>query len=223
MPQNLEFVNVFPPSVIEIVGNIFISLVCSFFVSMIYRITYKGPGFSDSFVNSIIYLSVITTLVIMVIGNNLARAFGLVGALSIIRFRTAIKDTVDIVYIFLGLAIGMAAGVGYHKVAIIGTLIISAILYLFSKTRFSLFRTMQYMLQFNYTADNTNPNDHEKILNTFCRQYEMINLRTSDSKGIEYTYHISLKNKISSTHFVEELKKINGMGRINLFFDEQSS
>ena len=87
----------------------------------------------------------------MVIGNNLARAFGLVGALSIIRFRTAIKDTVDIVYIFLGLAIGMAAGVGYHKAAIAGTVMIGLILILFSKSNFRYFRSNQYILQFSYS------------------------------------------------------------------------
>ena len=98
----------------------------NFIVPLIYRFTYKGPGYSESF-----FLSVITSLVIMVIGDNLARAFGLVGTLSIIRFRTAIKDTMDIVYIFLGLTIGMAAGIGYHKIAIAGTIMIGLILMLF--------------------------------------------------------------------------------------------
>lgn len=129
--QNFQSIDVFALSVSQIITNIGLSLLCSFFVTVVYRFSYKGPGYSESFVNSLIYLSTITTLVIMVIGNNLARAFGLVGALSIIRFRTAIKDTVDIVYIFLSLAIGMAAGVGYHKMAVIGTLTIGAVLYLF--------------------------------------------------------------------------------------------
>ena len=67
----------------------------------------------------------ITAIVLMVIGNNLARAFGLVGAMSIIRFRTAVKDTQDIVFIFFSLAVGMAAGVGYHLIAICGTVFVS--------------------------------------------------------------------------------------------------
>ena len=87
MLESLTSVNVFSPSLTDIVGNILISLICSFIVSLIYRFTYKGPGYTESFVHSIVFLSVITSLVIMVIGNNLARAFGLVGALSIIRFR----------------------------------------------------------------------------------------------------------------------------------------
>src|SRR3990172_4993310 len=127
MLENLQSLNVFSPTLSDIVGSILISLICSFVVSLIYRYTYKGPGYSESFVHSIVFLSVITSLVIMVIGNNLARAFGLVGALSIIRFRTAIKDVIDIVYIFLGLAIGMAAGVGYYKLAFAGTVMISIV------------------------------------------------------------------------------------------------
>src|SRR3989304_2285590 len=128
MLENLQSVNVFSPNLSEIISNIIIS-----------------------FVHSIVFLSAITALVIMVIGNNLARAFGLVGALSIIRFRTAIKDTIDIVYIFLGLAIGMAAGVGYHKAAIAGTIIIGLILIIFTKSNFRDFRSNQYILQFNYS------------------------------------------------------------------------
>ena len=82
MIENLQTVNVFAPSFAQIITNVLISLVCSFTISLIYRYTYRGPGYTESFANSIVFLAVITTLVIMVIGNNLARAFGLVGALS---------------------------------------------------------------------------------------------------------------------------------------------
>ena len=168
MLDNLQSVNVFSPNLSEIISNIIISLICSFAVSMIYRYTYKGAGYSESFVHSIVFLSAITALVIMVIGNNLARAFGLVGALSIIRFRTAIKDTIDIVYIFLGLAIGMAAGVGNHKAAIAGTIIIGLILIVFSKSNFKYFRSNQYILQFAYSNGNPLGDEFSGILSRYC-------------------------------------------------------
>jgi hypothetical protein len=88
-----------------------VALFAGLILTCLYRITYKGAGYTAGFVGSIILLTLITALVIMVIGNNLARAFGLVGAMSIIRFRTAVKDVMDIVFIFFALAVGMASGV----------------------------------------------------------------------------------------------------------------
>lgn len=91
----------------EIIENILVALICAIFISIFYKKTYNGPGYLVSFANALILLSLITSIVIMIIGNNLARAFGLVGAMSIIRFRTAVKETHDIVYIFFALTIGM--------------------------------------------------------------------------------------------------------------------
>jgi len=224
MLENLQYVYAFPPSLSEIISNIFVSLVCSFIVSLIYRFTYKGPGYQDSFVHSIIFLSVITALVIMVIGNNLARAFGLVGALSIIRFRTAIKDTVDIVYIFLGLAIGMAAGVGYHKAAFAGTIMIGLILIIFSKPNFRYFYSNQYILQFAYANGKSTGEEFSSVLSRYCKGYEIINIRTNDAEGtVEYTFYLRIKKSLDSKFIVDDLKMVQGVSKLNLYFDQQNS
>jgi hypothetical protein len=89
----------------EALANLVVALFCGVIVAILYRATYKGISYSSGYVISIIMLTLITALVIMVIGNNLARAFGLVGAMSIIRFRTAVKDTQDIMFIFFALAL----------------------------------------------------------------------------------------------------------------------
>lgn len=154
MLNDFQSINVFTLTTGDIFVNILVAFLCGLFISFLYKVTYRGPGFSISFVNSIILLSMITAVVIMVIGNNLARAFGLVGAMSIIRFRTAVKETQDIVFIFFGLAIGMAAGVGYHKMAIIGTLIIGLIIFIFSKSKISGVKQEEYLLQFMFTGTN---------------------------------------------------------------------
>ena len=89
----------------QILENLFVAFLCGLIVSYFYRKTYLGPGYLNSFVNAQVILSMITAIVIMIIGNNLARAFGLVGAMSIIRFRTAVKETNDIIFIFFALAL----------------------------------------------------------------------------------------------------------------------
>jgi uncharacterized membrane protein YhiD involved in acid resistance len=221
--ENLRTVNIFAPSLLEILINIFISLCCSFIISLVYRFTYKGPGYSHSFVNSIIFLSVITSLVIMIIGNNLARAFGLVGALSIIRFRTAIKDTVDIVYIFLSLTIGMASGVGYHKLAITGTIVLTIIFLIFSNDKVSFFISNQYMLQFSH-FNNKEDDGLLKTLSKYCVSFEIINIRSNEiEKSFEYSYYIRVKKTKDAKQLMIELQQINDIKGLNLFFDQQSS
>ena len=223
MLESLQSVNVFSPSINDIVSNILISLVCSFVISLIYRYTYKGPGYTESFVHSIVFLSVITSVVIMVIGNNLARAFGLVGALSIIRFRTAIKDTVDIVYIFLGLAIGMSAGVGYHKIAIAGTIMIGLILILFSKSNIRYFYSNQYILQFSYSNGDPSTEEFSGIISHYCRNYEIINIRSTPQGPIEYTFYLRIKKSMDSKYIINDLQRIKGVSNLNLYFDKQNS
>lgn len=120
--QDLQNILSFSLTTGQVVRNLAVALVCGLLISRFYAWVTGRPGQSRTFSGSLIALSLITAVVIMVIGNNLARAFGLVGAMSIVRFRTAVKDVQDIVFIFFSLAIGMAAGVGQAAVAFITAL-----------------------------------------------------------------------------------------------------
>jgi uncharacterized membrane protein YhiD involved in acid resistance len=124
MEESLQNILIFTITPQEAILNLTLALVCGIIIAAFYRATYKGVSFSTSNVISLLMLTMITTLVIMVIGNNLARAFGLVGAMSIIRFRTAVKHTQDIMYIFFALAAGLACGAGMYFIALLGTLFI---------------------------------------------------------------------------------------------------
>jgi len=124
MPQDFQGILNLSVTFSDVLANLMVSLVCGLIIAFFYKLTYKGAGYTNSFIVSLVVLSLITTVIIMVIGNNLARAFGLVGAMSIIRFRTAVKETLDIIFIFFSLAIGMAAGIGLPSIAIGGTLFI---------------------------------------------------------------------------------------------------
>lgn len=220
MLQNLQGVDLFAPTLFQIAVNLSVSLVCSFIISLVYRFTYRGPGYSNSFVVSIVYLSLIITLVIMTIGNNLARAFGLVGALSIIRFRTAVKDTIDIVYIFFGLAIGMAAGVGYDKLAFAGTVMISLVLIVFSKTNLNIFKGEQFLLQLQYADDDITA--VREIMHNYCSKFELINVKSSRGDAPkEFSYYVNLKRKKDYLDFVKELKSLHAVQYINLFRDDE--
>lgn len=217
--QNL---NLFTTSATDIVFNIAVALACGLFIAWLYRVTYRGPGYSQGFLSTIILLSMVTAVVIMVIGNNLARAFGLVGAMSIIRFRTAIKDPLDIIYVFFSLAMGMAAGVGYYKIAVTGTVFIGFVLFIISRTNIGLLNQKEYLLQFSYIASGDKVPDYNKVINQYCRKSNVINVKTSHYPNLlEVSYHILFKDKNQNHAFVQELKNVQGVQNINLFFDEE--
>jgi uncharacterized membrane protein YhiD involved in acid resistance len=218
--QNL---NLYPTTGWEIVTNISVALLCGLLISWIYRRTYRGPGYSVSFVNSIVLLAMITSLVIMVIGNNLARAFGLVGAMSIIRFRTPVKDTRDIVYIFFGLAAGMAAGVGYHRIAIIGTLFVGVVIYLFSRTNLTVPRQEEYLLQFSFSSNGDDAPTYQPVLKRHCRRHQLINVRSlaDEQESLELSYYVRFRDRRNNEEFMRDLRAVPGVDQINLFFDEE--
>ncbi len=101
-------------------------------LAWVYYITHSGLSYSRSYVQSLILITVVVSMVMTVIGNNIITAFGLMGALAIVRFRNVIKDTRDIAFIFCALVVGMAAGSHRYLTAILGTVVLSLIvIYLF--------------------------------------------------------------------------------------------
>ena len=115
------------------VPNLLVTMVLSFvlglFVLVVYRLTYSGPSFSKSFALSLVMLSMVTALAILTVRSNVVLSLGMVGALSIVRFRTAIKDPMDTVFMFWSIVAGIITGAGYVTVAILATLLLG-VLYL---------------------------------------------------------------------------------------------
>ena len=113
------------------VGTLVITMLLSFllglFVLIVYRLTYSGPSFSKSFALSLVMLSMVTSLAILTVRSNVVLSLGMVGALSIVRFRTAIKDPMDTVFMFWSIVAGIITGAGYVTVAILATLLLGVL------------------------------------------------------------------------------------------------
>ena len=131
----------------ELLFAMSLSLACSLCVGHVYRWTHRSVSYSQSFVQTFIMTALVTTLIMIIIGSNIARAFSLVGALSIIRFRNAVKETRDVGYIFFAMAIAMACGTRFYEIAVLATGFISL--------------TMLAMHMFNYGDSRVSP---ERIL-----------------------------------------------------------
>ena len=197
-------------------------MICGLFISYLYRWTYTGTSYSISYVHSLVAFAMITTIVIMVIGNNLARAFGLVGSMAIIRFRLAIKDTQDIVFIFFTLAVGMAAGVGLYMIAISGTIFIGIIILLLSKTNYASPHKREYLLQFQFSSDNNDDAPYIAIFEKYCKTFKLVNIKSIGETDIMVlSYYIKLKKKEMGKEFIREIGHIEGVSNINFFFDEE--
>lgn len=206
----------------QMLGSLLVALVCGVLVSLLYRYASRGPSYSDSFAHSIILLTLITALVIMVIGSNLARAFGLVGAMSIIRFRTAIKDMQDIIFIFFALSVGLAAGAGAYSIALTGTVIVGVVVLLLMRSHFGHRRRRDFLLQLSL-ADGT-PDDapYLPLFEKYCRANKLVNVRSHGGAGeLELSFYIQLRDEAAGAAFVRELQRLPGVGRANFFFDEE--
>jgi uncharacterized membrane protein YhiD involved in acid resistance len=210
----------------DFVLNIIVACMCGLMQIAFYRAAYRGPGYSASFLNSLVLLAMITAVVIMVIGDSLARAFGLVGAMSIIRFRTAVKEVMDIVHIFLALAIGMTAGVGLLGAAFVGTIVLGTIYYLLVRFNVISSAREQYVVQFTYRPAYGETNGQEppylSKLRKHCRQSSLMNVKSvGEEDEMEIAYYIKPKGDVGVAELLRELKSVSGVRSVVAFNDEE--
>jgi len=200
----------------EIIINLILSFIFGLIISLVYKYTHKGLSYSQSFMITNVFVSVIVCMVIMIIGNNLARAFALVGALSIIRFRTVVKDTKDTAYIFWSLASGMATGTGSYFLAIAGNAILSLIAYILFKTNYGSILKSEFILQFRIkTGDRKISEDYNKVLSKFTKTQTLLSSEASDDKKtIKVSLDIIMKDDLDQNNLIEEISSIKSLSEV---------
>ena len=144
--------NVSEFSILDTVIGLAVALVIGLFIFIIYKKTLTGVLYSSGFALTLVGLSLVTTLVIMAVTSNVVLSLGMVGALSIVRFRTAIKEPVEIVFLFWSLAVGIVIGAGMIPLAVIGSAIIGVILLLFANRKI---HNNPYILVMNCADEKT--------------------------------------------------------------------
>ena len=190
----------------EILINLIIAFVLGVIVSLVYKKTHKGLSYSQSFMVTNIFVAVIVSMVIMIIGNNLARAFALVGALSIIRFRTVVKDTKDTAYIFWSLAVGMASGTGSYFLAVSGTIIITGIAFILHFTNFGSLYKSEFILQFRTNVDEKQTSVYNKIISQYAKTSTLLHTESSgDGKSVKMSLDIQMKEDMKQAEFISKL------------------
>ena len=206
--------HIYHPS--EILINLVLSFILGVLISLIYKKTHKGLSYSQSFMVTNIFVAVIVCMDIMIIGNSLARAFALVGALSIIRFRTVVKDTKDTAYIFWSLAVGMAAGTGSYFLAIAGSIIISSIALILFYTNFGSIIKSEFIVQFRINSNDSNiTSQYNRLISDFTKSHTLLSSESSgDGQTIKVSFDVVMKEEMKQNELISKISKIDGVSEV---------
>jgi len=220
MNQNaITFNDIFKTSFIEKATSfsfmdVFIALIVAFFVGLfiyyIYKKTFQGIMYSRSFNISLVMLCILTTFVILAVTSNVILSLGMVGALSIVRFRTAIKDPMDLVFLFWAIGAGIVCGAGLIPLALMGSVVIGIVLLLFVKQRVV---ESPYILVFN--CEKGKPEEDIQVtIQHFFPKFKIKSKTVNGKQLVEVVYEIRLKN--NDTKFIEDLNQIPGVENVSL-------
>jgi len=216
----LDLSSAIPP--IQIAVGLGLSLVLSLVIATTYRLTHRGVSYSQSYAHTLVIMCMVIAVIMMIVGSSIARAFSLVGAMSIIRFRNAVKETKDIGFIFLIMAIGMACGTRFYTLAAIATLLLcTVILVLFRANLFGKAQSSR-ILCVRLPADR----DHEGALApVFSRYLDDSSLISMESVGggslQELVYSVVLKRKTEPRLLIETLRGVNENQKVSLILGQQ--
>jgi hypothetical protein len=191
-------------------------------LAWVYYLTHSGLSYSRSYVQSLILITVVISMVMTVIGNNIITAFGLMGALAIVRFRNVVKDSRDIAFIFSALVVGMATGSHRYLTAILGTTVLSVIATYLFLADFGSHEPHNGFLRFSLRGPLRPDHPVPGILRRFCGSFTLISMQDSGFGGpAEYAYQIMIRNTAQNEEFVSELEKVEGIENINLTVQER--
>lgn len=211
-----SLINIFANPV-QLLVLFLISTALGFAIATTYQKTHRGFSYSQSFAITTILITVITTLIIVLIEDSIARAIGIFGAFSIIRFRTAVKDVRDIAFIFFALATGLAVGVGGIGAAITGTIFICSLIFVLHKTNFGGLRKLDYILNFQLDAQNHSNDIFKEVMNKYLKKQVLLNVDAkSRGEQMHFTFNISLNNQDTLDEFVKQMQQVEGVSQINI-------
>ncbi|MBS4539370.1 DUF4956 domain-containing protein [Clostridium sp. D2Q-11] len=193
----------------NIIFNIVVTTLLALFIYFVYKKTFSGVVYSQNFNITIVMVCIITGIVMMLIQNNLALSLGMVGSLSIIRFRTAIKEPRDIGFLFWAIAVGLSAGTNKFIIAIIGSIILSIILFIFNRV---VYIDYAYLLVLRGTKIESK--EVSDILNEYKIPYKL-RMKTTRDNFMEITYEIKLK-QIGEDFLIKSLKSIDSIEEVHI-------
>lgn len=200
----------------EMMLNVVLGFILGVIIAIVYQKTHKGMSYSQSFTLTLVFVSTIVAIIMMVIGGSLARAFALVGAMSIIRFRTVVKDTKDTAYVFTCLAVGMAAGTSNYFLAGFATFFVSVMAFTLNWMDFGATTKSEFILRFVF-EQSKETQAYLDLIRRDTRSNNLIHIEPSgDGSHLTLTYDIILKKAVRNEDFVRDVNAVPGVSEIAL-------
>lgn len=197
------------------------ALLLGLFISLVYIKTHGKEGYAGSFTITLIMLPVIIAVIILLVGNNVARAFSLAGAFSLIRFRSAPGDPKDISYVFFTLAVGLACGMGYIAYAVLFAIILCLVIFILTIIKYGASKSPQMQLKITVPEDLDYQNLFDEIFEVYLIRATLTRVKTADFGSLfELIYSINIKADINQKEFIDKLRCKNGNLNIVLTLKE---
>jgi uncharacterized membrane protein YhiD involved in acid resistance len=209
-------------TVLDVVAVFGFSFVLCLIIGWIYRATHKGVSYSQTFVQTLVILGTVVAFIMLIIGSNIARAFTLVGALSIIRFRNAIKETRDVGFVFLVMAVGMACGTRFYMLAVFATVCISGAILLMFKLNLFAKVVKERILIVRIPAETDFQEAFGELFRRRLSEYNLISVETVNQETLHETvYSVVLRPKTDPTKFIEEIRQVNQGNKVSMVLGQQ--
>ncbi len=204
-------------SVTDVILGVLLSFALCAMIGWVYQITHRGASYTQSFVQTLVLNGIIVAIVMLIVGSNIARAFALVGSLSIVRFRNAVKETRDVGFIFFTMAVGMAVGTRFYLLAVITTVLVSLLILMMTRFNWYARRMVSQILKVQVPNDTPFDTHFDDIFLKYTGSSELISVDSVHSGMLtELTYSVSLKKQNRMQEFLTDIKRLNGNNRVTL-------
>jgi uncharacterized membrane protein YhiD involved in acid resistance len=204
--------------------SILISFVLSHLVAATYSWTHSGLSYSVSFVHTLVLGGVVASMLMQAIGNNIVWGIGIVGTLTIIRFRTSLRDPRDMVFVFAALAAGIAAGVGAFTVGVLGTVTFCLVSLYLRYVAFGARNQFDGLLCFTLGTKEAERNEVAEILRRHCSRFVLASLQqVSQGDRAEHAYQVRFRREESRYHLVQGLEKVRELSNLSLMLQENQT
>lgn len=209
------------PALISIVYALMLAFVLGTVIAVLYIKTFQGLSYSRNFIHCLVLCPVVTAVAMQAIGDNLARGIGMVGAISLLRFRSSLKDPRDMFFLFASLSTGVACGVHSYAIGVIGCIGYVAAVTVLAQTPFGDSNQFDGIVRFNFPSSLRNSQELETVLSDFCRHFALVTIRESaQGDRLDYAYQIKLKRGESAENFIQKLKDLESVKGVNLMLQE---
>ena len=221
-------INALGPARAYNVLEVLLSLNTSFIMAMVlgwtYRHTHGGFSYSRSFVQALVLAAITSCIMIIAIGNNLARGLGILGALALIRFRTPVRDPRDIIFLFASLATGIGCGAQVWGIATLGPLYFCIIAWFLHKTPFASKRQFEGLLRFILLdSEKENLSSIQSMLSDFTTSAELVAIREAiQGEAKEYTYQIRLLDPGGRADLLNAIQTVQGVAEPNIIMQRST-